>query len=151
MKYALKKKNNYKVLYSYDKAGFVIESLKDSSKYRIEVSRLTLIDKDLITYYITKLINRKFDKLFAHMYRVLTDDEDDSNTPLILDEISKLKSIVIMKYKEYVSEEIYKDIMKKLIIAEDEFRKEYNQKMFVRNIIREADTQIYEESKGKSR
>lgn len=151
MKYALKKKNNYKVLYSYDKAGFVIESLKDSSKYRIEVSRLTLIDKDLITYYITKLINRKFDKLFAHMYRVLTDDEDDSNTPLILDEISKLKSIVIMKYKEYVSEEIYKDIMKKLIIAEDEFRKEYNQKMFVRNIISEADTQIYEESKGKSR
>ena len=136
MEYSLKRKNSYKILYTFNEKGFVIEPKNSNTKYKVSVTKITLIDKELITHYIVKSINKKFDKLFNKMYLVLTEENEDPNdTPLILDEIAKLKSIVITKYKNYVSEEIYKNILKKLIIAEDEFAKDYNQKMFIRSII----------------
>lgn len=151
MSYSLKRKNNYKILYSYKEMGFIVKPSFDSSKYKVSVTKITLVDKNLINYYITKSINKKFDKLFNKMYKVLLEeDEDPSETPLILDEIARLKSVVITKYKEYISEKTYKEILKKLLIAEDEFKKNYNEKLYYLNI-RNIDNSEYSESKGKSR
>lgn len=137
MEYSLKRRNSYKILYAYKETGFIIEPKNSKSKYKVSITKITLIDKELITKYIVKSINKKFDKLFNKMYEVLIEDDEDPNeTPLILDEIAKLKSIVITKYKNYVSEEIYKNILKKLLIAEDEFKTNYNQKMIIRSMIR---------------
>lgn len=150
MDYSLKRKNKYKVLYSYEEKGFIVTPLNSSSKYKISVSKITLVDKDLINYYIVKSINKKFDKLFKRMYEVLTNEEDDdTDTPLILDEIAKLKSVVITKYKDYVSEKTYKEILKKLLIAEEEFKNNYNQKLYY--LATKDSGYEYEESKGKSR
>lgn len=150
MDYSLKRKNSYKVLYAYEEKGFVVTPLNSSDKYKVSVSKITLVDKDLINYYITKRVNKKFEKLFKKMYDVLTDEDDtDEDTPLILDEIAKLKSIVITKYKEYISEKTYKDILKKLLIAEEEFKNNYNQKLLLRSY--NNFDYGFEESKGKSR
>lgn len=151
MSYSLKRKNNYKILYSYKEMGFIVKPTFESSKYKISVTKITLVDKSLINYYITKSINKKFDKLFNKMYKVLLEeDEEPSETPLILDEIARLKSVVITKYKNYISEETYKEILKKLLIAEDEFKKNYNEKLYYLNI-RNFSNPKYTESKGKSR
>lgn len=152
MSYSLKRKNNYKILYSYKEMGFVVKPSFGASKYKISVSKITLEDNDLIKHYISKTINKKFNNLFSKMYRVLTEEEEDpSETPLILDEIAKLKSIVITKYKDYVSEEVYKEILKKLLIAEDEFKKNYNEKLFYRSVVSNSYASEFEESRGKSR
>lgn len=152
MNYSLKRKNNYKILYSYKEMGFIVKPAFDSSKYKVSVTKITLVDKNLINYYITKSINNKFNKLFNKMYMVLIEeDENPSETPLILDEIAKLKSIVITKYKEYISEKTYKEILKKLLIAEDEFKKNYNEKLYYRSIRNNLHEDEFNESKGKSR
>ena len=65
------------------------------------------------------------------MLRILNDEgttEDD--TGMVLDEINRLKGIIINKYREYMVESEYKAILTKLILIEEEFKKSYNEKMF---------------------
>ena len=69
------------------------------------------------------------------MLRILNDEgttEDD--TGLVLDEVNRLKGIVINKYKEHLVESEYKALLTKIILIEEEFKKSYNEKMY-RNMI----------------
>ena len=65
------------------------------------------------------------------MIKVLNDDDTtDSDTGMVLDEINRLKGIVINKYREYMIDSEYKSLLTKLILIEEEFKKSYNQKMY---------------------
>ena len=82
------------------------------------------------------------------MLRILSDEdtgEDDSG--LVIDEVNKLKGIIINKYKEYLTESEYKALLTKLILLEEEFQKNYNQKMYMNYV----SNIYYEETDTKGR
>lgn len=98
-----------------------------------KASKVTLIDPELSTVYIKKRITKKIDKLIKFMLKILSDiDSSDGDVGMVLDEISRLKGIIFTKYKEHMKVEEYKNLLSKIIIVEEEFKKNYNQKMFIR-------------------
>ena len=97
----------------------------------IKAKKVILVDKELQSGYVREKINRKIDKIIKFMLRILDSDDDASeDTGLVLDEVNKFKGIVINKYKAYLSIDEYKSYLAKLIMLEDEFKKNYNQKIF---------------------
>ena len=97
----------------------------------IKAKKVVLIDDALRSEYIKQRINRKIDKIIKFMMRILNDDDTtDEDTGLVLDEINRLKGIVINKYKEYITNAEYKNLLTKLILIEEEFKKTYNQKIY---------------------
>ena len=65
------------------------------------------------------------------MIKILNDeDTTDGDAGLVLDEVNKLKGIIINKYKEYMLESEYKTLLTKLILIEEEFKRNYNNKLY---------------------
>lgn len=65
------------------------------------------------------------------MIKILNDeDTTDGDAGLVLDEVNKLKGIIINKYKEYMLESEYKALLTKLILIEEEFKRNYNNKLY---------------------
>ena len=96
----------------------------------IKAKKVVISDEELQTKYVKQRINRKLDKIITFILRILEEDDTSSDDVIIvLDEISKLKGIVINKYKKYLSVSDYKSYLTKLILIEEEFKKSYNQKI----------------------
>ncbi len=121
------KLNYYKVAID----GLSVKPINKVPGLTIKAGKVVLIDNDLRSEYIKQRINRKIDKIIKFMIRILNDeDTTDEDTGLVLDEINRLKGIIINKYKEYITNAEYKSLLTKLIIVEEEFKKNYNQKIF---------------------
>jgi len=117
--------------YKVQMEGLSVSPINRVPGLSIKAKKVLLIDKELREEYIKKRINRKMDKIIKFMLRILNDeDTTDDDTGLVLDEINRLKGIVINKYKEYLNVNEYKSLLTKLIILEEEFKKNYNQKIF---------------------
>ena len=107
-----------------------------------EGQKVVLVDPILQDSFINKRINKKIDKIIKFMIRILNDEgTTDEDTGMVLDEINRLKGIIINKYREFMKESEYKSILTKLILIEEEFKKSYNQKMYSTYL----DDNIYEE------
>ena len=133
MKYVvIRKQNDLKLMYYKVKMeGLSVSPINRVPGLTIKAKKVLLIDDDLKEEYIKQRINRKIDKIIKFMLRILNDeDTTDDDTGLVLDEINRLKGIVINKYKEYLNVNEYKTLLTKLIIIEEEFKKNYNQKIF---------------------
>lgn len=133
MKYVVEHKQETKKLMYYNvrMTGLEVEPKNGVSGLTIKAKKVLLVDDGLQKEYIKKRINKKIDKIIKFMLRILNDDDitsDDSG--MVLDEINRLKGIVINKYKAYLTNTEYKKIITKLIIVEEEFKKNYNQKMY---------------------
>lgn len=152
MKYVIEKQNDNKKLmyYNVNMVGLEVTPQNKVKNININAKKVTLIDPQLRESYIKQRINNKIDKVIKFMLRILNDeDTTDSDVGMVLDEINKLKGIIINKYKEYMLESDYKALLTKLIIIEEEFKKNYNQKMYMNYMT----YGIYEEEirEGKSR
>lgn len=133
-KYIIKKDNpNEKLLYyNVNIVGLSVTPNKSVPGYNVIAKRLTLVDPELREAYIKQKINKKIDKVIKFMIRILNDeDTSDEDAGIVLDEINKLKGIIINKYKEYMIESEYKALLTKLILIEEEFKKNYNQKTYL--------------------
>jgi 23S rRNA G2069 N7-methylase RlmK/C1962 C5-methylase RlmI len=132
MKYVIKKNNDKKLAnYNVKIDGLSVNPINNVKSQTIKAGKVIIVDEDLKEEYIRKRINRKMDKIIKFMLRILNDeDTTDDDTGLVLDEINRLKGIVINKYKEYLNVNEYKSLLTKLIILEEEFKKNYNQKIF---------------------
>ena len=138
MKYILnKKETDFKIL----KFPETIEGLEVSLPIKneeavIKIKKIILIDNKLIKSYLSQKINKKFEKLIKLMNKTLQEDEDgDEGAKMALDEIQKMKSMIINKYKIYMAEKQYKDLLTKLILMEEEFKVRYNQKIMFKQMI----------------
>ena len=143
MKYVIEKngKDMKLVYYSVNMVGLGVEPKNGVPGLTIKAK------KDA---YIKQRINKKIDKVIKFMLRILNDeDTTEGDVGMVLDEINKLKGIVIKKYKEYMKVSEYKALLTKLIIIEEEFKKNYNQKLYMNYM----NGSIYEEkiSEGRSR
>ena len=133
-KYIIDKDNpNEKLLYyNVDVVGLSVTPNKSVPGYNVIAKKLTLVDPELREAYIKQKINKKIDKVIKFMIRILNDeDTSDEDAGIVLDEINKLKGIIINKYKEYMIESEYKALLTKLILIEEEFKKNYNQKTYL--------------------
>ena len=121
------KLNYYKVAID----GLSVKPINKVPGLTIKAGKVVLIDNDLRSEYIKQRINRKIDKIIKFMIRILNDeDTTDSDTGMVLDEVNRLKGIVVNKYREYMKVSDYKSMLTKLILIEEEFKKSYNQKMY---------------------
>ena len=133
-KYIIDKDNpNEKLLYyNVNVVGLSVTPNKSVPGYNVIAKKLTLVDPELREAYIKQKINKKIDKVIKFMIKILNDeDTSDEDAGIVLDEINKLKGIIINKYKEYTSESEYKALLTKLILIEEEFKKNYNQKTYL--------------------
>ncbi len=133
-KYIIDKDNpNEKLLYyNVNVVGLSVTPNKSVPGYNVIAKKLTLVDPELREAYIKQKINKKIDKVIKFMIKILNDeDTSDEDAGIVLDEINKLKGIIINKYKEYMLESEYKALLTKLILIEEEFKKNYNQKTYL--------------------
>ena len=147
MKYVIEKNNEKQRLmyYAVNMVGLNVIPKNEVPGLNIKAKKVVLIDSDLRDSYIKQRIDRKIDKIIKFMLRILNDDETtEDDTGMVLDEINRLKGIIINKYREYMLDSDYKAILTKLILIEEEFKKSYNNKMF-RNYI---SNNYYEEELG---
>ena len=152
MKYVIEKngKDMKLVYYSVNMVGLGVEPKNGVPGLTIKAKKVVLVDSKLRDAYIKQRINKKIDKVIKFMLRILNDeDTTEGDVGMVLYEINKLKGIVIKKYKEYMKVSEYKALLTKLIIIEEEFKKNYNQKLYMNYM----NGSIYEEkiSEGRSR
>ena len=152
MKYVIEKngKDMKLVYYSVNMVGLGVEPKNGVPGLTIKATNIVLVDSKLRDAYIKQRINKKIDKVIKFMLRILNDeDTTEGDVGMVLDEINKLKGIVIKKYKEYMKVSEYKALLTKLIIIEEEFKKNYNQKLYMNYM----NGSIYEEkiSEGRGR
>ena len=152
MKYLLDKESDEFKL-SYYKANMVgldITPKNGAPGVSIKAKKIVIVDPELTSSYVKKRINKKIDKVLEFMIHILNDDDTtDGDASIVRDELSRLKGIIINKYKEYMLKEEYKSFLTKIIIIEEEFKKNYNQKKYMIGLMDEME---YEERKeGRSR
>ncbi len=150
MKYVINESNEKMKLmyYSVKLVGLDVTPKTDSKNVKIKAQRVIIVDPKLRESYIKQRINKKIDKVIDFMIKILNDDNtSEDDTGMVLDEVNKLKGIIINKYKEHLRVSEYKAMLSKIILIEDEFKKSYNNKMFS-NYIQNA---IYEEIRNEGR
>ena len=101
-------------------------------------------DKYLISILLYNFDNM-FDKLTRSIYAYVTsDDDNDDAVSMLLDEISRLKSIVELEYKKHLSIDKYKEYLNKLYYLDSELNRK-------KAILRYNHERDYEMSRGRSR
>ena len=134
MKYVIDKSNDKLrlVYYGVNMVGLNVNPKNEVPDLNIKAKKVVLIDNDLTEEYIRKRIDRKLDKIIKFMLRILNDEETgEDDTGMVLDEINRLKGIVINKYRHYMIDSEYKAMLTKLILIEEEFKKSYNEKILM--------------------
>lgn len=150
MKYVIKNNKGNLKLANHNINLVGLKVIPKKGDFEIKAKEITIADNKLRESYIKQRVNKKIDKIINFMVKILNDDDSsDEDVGMVLDEVNKLKGIIIKKYKEYLCVSEYKSLITKLILMEEEFKKNYNQKMFS-SYIQNA---IYEEviSEGRGR
>ena len=132
MKYVVihKQKDSKLVYHDVNVDGLSVLPVNRVKNLSIKAKKVVLADPLLQTEYVKQRINRKIDKIIMAMLRILSEDDYSSeDAGMVLDEINKFKGIVINKYKKYLEINDYKSYLTKLILIEEEFQKNFNQKV----------------------
>ncbi len=120
----VKEKNSKEIKYfEYDKMGGY--DIKPNAKIKdaINVNRMILINPSLIYKMVDKKITKKFNQLvqlLSVVYETDGGDESGSGYREVLDEITRLRTEINNKYRNYLEEEKYNLLMKQLGILEYE-------------------------------
>ena len=130
MKYVIDKKGNNSKLANYNVKldGMEVKPKNEVKNQTIKAGKVVLVDGELKEEYIRKRLSKKIDKIINFMLRILNEDdtgEDDAG--MVLDELNRLKGIMINKYRKDMKESEYKSMLAKIILIEDEFKRSYNE------------------------
>ena len=152
MKYIVNRKNKDLKLVNYnvDINGMKVKPINRVSGLTIKVDKITLVDPYLRDSYISQIIDKKTDKIVKFIMQILNDDisgEDDSG--MVLDEINRLKGVIMKKYRLFMIEEEYKSALSKLFIIEEEIKKNYNQKVYMNYLSGYSYQEGYSSGRGR--
>ena len=110
----------------------------------INDSGVTIRSK-ILTNIILYNFDTIFDKMTKSIYAYVTSDEDDDDTiSMLLDEVSRLKSIIDYEYKKHLTIEKNKEYLNKLYYLDTELKR----KKTILKFNQEID---YEMHRGRSR
>lgn len=138
MRYSLDRQpEDYKLnYYNVEMSGLDITPNNGNPKISIRAKKITIVDQALIDAYVKKRINKKIDKVIEFMLRILNDDNStEGDVGTALNDLNRLKGIVINKYKEHMIEAEYKALLTKIILVEEEFKRNYTEKMYRREMM----------------
>lgn len=127
----------------YDKSGYDFKPKIMSSL--CEINKITIFNPSMIDVILSKKIEKQFKRVAAITYDVLSSDDDESASDAViaLDDVSKLRAIILNKYQKFLDKEKEKMYIKKLRVLENQLRSKI---AFERQYI-----ESYEENKGKGR
>jgi hypothetical protein len=152
MKYTVdrKSKDLKLVNYNVDINGMRVNPINKVNGLTIKVSKITLVDDDLRKSYINQVIGKKTDKIVKFIMQILNEDiSDEDDSGMVLDEINRLKGVIMKKYRQYMIEEEYKIALSKLFIVEEEFKKNYNQKVYMNYLSGYSYQEGYSSGRGR--
>ena len=144
-KYYIFDKENSPTKYGYinpQMNGFKIKP-KNNIKYDgVEVSKLTLIEPNLIDIVLKRKTKRQLNAYLNFLLGVATDDDNTSpgDLGLVLDDAKRYEAIIMNKYAKFLDKEYIKKIMANVKFVEDELNKKI-----------EANNKELEATKGKGR
>ncbi len=96
---------------------------KKANVTSITVKQVTLANSELIDTVLMTKFNNAFKKIAKNVIYVVT-DEDTSETDVVisLNEIARLRSIILNKYQKFLTKEKEKICLQKLRMLENELR-----------------------------
>lgn len=123
--FIIKKKNKLKQIsrWQLKNEGFLFNPhiKKDNL---IKIDSLTIYDNKIIKYILSKKIDNEFRKLTSLVLNALNDEEssDNGNICIALNELTKMKSNIMNKYKLYIEKLEYDKYLKRLKLYEKELK-----------------------------
>ena len=134
MKYIIDKNNENLKLVKYNVKinGMKVKPINNVKGLTIKANKVTLVDFNLRNSYINQVIDKKLDKIVKYSINILSDDNSsDEDGGIVLDELNRLQGVIIKKYREYMIEEEYKNRLSKIFIIGEEFKRNFNQKLYM--------------------
>ena len=122
--------------------------VKTTTENVVGAKKVLIVDEKLKDLYIKQKINKKLLMIIEKMKYILESDETgDTDIAIVLGEIERLKGIMINKYKEHLIASEYKEMLKRILLTEEEFKNKYN----ARQIYKEMLMENFEDNKSKGR
>jgi len=115
-------KNNFKIINNfYDFNGFKYHF---SNKCSLGVDTIIIASPDIIGGLIKSSFNKKYKRILELYLSVINPEDEDSDGNLIiaLDEIARLRAIIINKYQNIIKKEDTAKLLNKLKLIENEIR-----------------------------
>lgn len=127
----------------YDNFGYEFRPLHRNDDY-LRVSRINVLNSQMIDHILSIKFDSLFKKIYFHVISVASDeDSTEGDIILVLDEVARLKSIVLNKYDRFLSKEKKVLLLKKVQLLENEVK--------VKAIMIRSLNPTEEETLGKSR
>ena len=127
MSYVIKKDDKTKeiVAMEYEIHGYKFTP-KAKRKGSLEVKSITIIEPTMIEKILLSKFSYRYKKLMQMVYLVINSDNDDETSgaiAIVLDEIAKMKSILLHKYYAFLKKKKIKELLSRLEIIEMELQK----------------------------
>lgn len=109
-------------LFKCDKKGY---DFKPNFTYEdINVKKITIYNPKMINNILTTKIDKSFRKLTAITVDILQSDDDSTAADgvMALNEVAKLRGIILNKYQKFLDKDIEEKYLKRLRILENELR-----------------------------
>ena len=122
--YVIKKDNDSKeiVYMEYELEGYKFKPKKNEETV-VKVDQIMIINPSLADKILTIKFNNHYQKILKLLYYILnSDDADDSNVTLALNEVAKLRAQIFNKYQAYLSYERQMTMLNKLRDLENKLK-----------------------------
>ena len=127
MSYVIKKDKKTKeiVAMEYEIHGYKFTP-KEKRSGKLEVKSITIINPQMIEKILLSKFSHRYKKLMNMIALLIEKDNEGEDTTgfleIILDEIAKMKSIVLNRYYAYLDREKLKELLKRLEILDREMK-----------------------------
>ena len=120
---------------------------KMNDKY-LKVNDVKVMDEEMIDNILTIKFNKMFKKLLTISLKVInSDDADEGDTQLALDEVEMVREILLNKYQKFLNQEKETLFLKKLRVIENQLR--MKQVMIKEKAMMQNYQEIMEEGRGR--
>lgn len=123
--YCLKKLNSNYELESFD---YNIKGLqypiKSNKRSVLKIKEVIIVNPEIISNLICHNFNKKYQKIIEYFFNNSDFDDDNTGTNLMiaLDEVTRLRTIIINKYNKFLKHKKEEELLKKLKLLENELR-----------------------------
>ncbi len=135
--------------FDYNIQGFHYPIKKNKSG-SLKIKELIIVSPDITTNLICYNFNKKYQKIVECLFNNSDFNEDSDNTGtnlmLALDEVARLRTIIINKYQRFLKKQEAEELLKRLKVLENELRV----KIIDFKLIKEQE-RTNKEERGKSR
>lgn len=122
--YVIKKKNKNKKLskFDFEEEGYVFKpNIKNPNL--IQMSSLSIPNLEMTNRILTKKLDKSFRRLASLILSILKEEDTTSGgIAIALNELTKEKSVVQRKYKEYLKKEEQEKYLKRLKVLEEQLK-----------------------------